>query len=626
MSALAGIFKFDPRDRVNREELMELARGIDRIGPDGGAEQVTRSLGMAYRAFHTTPESHFEVLPLVRRGSVLAWDGRLDNREEICPKVGHGDGEALTDAELVFAAFQKWGAGCFAELIGDWALALWDQAKQQLILARDYIGVRRLFYRLDEDGVAWCSMIEPLVLTSPKKLHLDLDYLAGCFYPRPPVEATPYREIRAVVPATFRTFAQGGKQNSERYWSLNPHSRIRYSTNSEYEAHFREVFRKSVNRRLRADRTVLAELSGGLDSSSIVCMADEIRKVEPGPAIETLSYYDVEEPSGDERPYFSLIERKRGRTGYHISISQFASKTTDYTFAPLPERYFSASPGNFAKSAHWDSTIDEIATRSGARIILSGLGGDEVLGGVQYEAPELADHLLSGRLVSLFQSTLRWSLARKKTIYRLLFEAVELARASKHPESLNAAPLQSLKWTPLAPPTHHKALNAFTEWQKLSPLALSMEMTRYSLAQQLTCTDPPLVGCVQKRYPYLDRQLFSFLASIPRAQVLQPGQRRSLMRRALREIVPGEVLFRRTKWFGARNPSVVLRDQAQAIEQLFKDRWLSHPMVVDALCVRRHLMAVEHGTTPETIALLRALGIEQWLRSQMRIGTIELPL
>lgn len=626
MSGVAGIFKFDPRDRVTREELMELAGGIDRLGPDGGAEHLDCNLGMAYRAFHTTPDSHREVQPLVRRGFVLVWDGRLDNREEICSRIAQGESCTATDADLVFAAYQKWGTGCFSELIGDWALALWDQAKQQLILARDYIGVRRLFYRIDEDGVAWCTMIESLALTSPKKLHLDLNYLAGCFYPRPPVETTPYREIRAVLPASFRMFAHGGKQTSERYWSLNPHSRIRYSTDAEYETHFREIFRQSVNRRLRADRTVLAELSGGVDSSSIVCMADEIRKDDPGPGIETLSYFDADEPSGDERPFFSLVERKRGRAGYHISIPQFASKTSDYTLAPLPKRYFSASPGNFAKSVHWDCMINEIATRTGARVILSGLGGDEVLGGVQYEAPELAEHLLSGRLVSLFQSTFRWSLARKKTVYRLLFEACELALASKHPEFLNASPVQTLEWTPLTRPRHHKALSTFSEWHKLSPSALSMEMIRYGLAQQLTCTSPPLVGCLQKRYPYLDQQLFSFLASIPRVQILQSGQRRSLMRRALRGIVPDEVLFRKTKWFGARNPSVVLIDQAQAIEQLFKERWLSHPMIVDASCVRRRLGEVEHGTTPETTALLRALGIEQWLRSQSRMGTIELPL
>jgi len=218
MSALAGIFKFDPRDRVEMSDLLELAHGIDRIGPDGGGEHLKLNLGMAYRAFHTTPESHIETQPLVSEGRILTWDGRLDNREELSTRVSRRFKNTPTDADLVSAAYEEWGASCFAELIGDWAVALWDEAKHQLILARDYIGIRRLFYRLDEGGLAWCTTVEPLVLTSPRKLHLDLDFLAGCLYPRPPIESTPYREIRSVVPASYLAFQSGGKQTATRYW------------------------------------------------------------------------------------------------------------------------------------------------------------------------------------------------------------------------------------------------------------------------------------------------------------------------------------------------------------------------------------------------------------------------
>ncbi len=122
-----------------------------------------------------------------------------------------------SDLELAFAAYRAWGTRCFAELVGDWAIAVWDKDNYQLTLARDYAGVRRLFYRLDTNGIAWCSIIEPLVLTSPVKLHLDLDYIAGCLYPRPPIEKSPYVEIRAVLPSHFQTFQLGGKRETSRY-------------------------------------------------------------------------------------------------------------------------------------------------------------------------------------------------------------------------------------------------------------------------------------------------------------------------------------------------------------------------------------------------------------------------
>jgi asparagine synthase (glutamine-hydrolysing) len=624
MSALAGIFAFDPRDRINDKEFTELAHGIDRIGPDGGTEYLTQGLGMAYRAFHTTPESHCETQPLVRDGSILTWDGRLDNREEICTKLGRRIEEAPTDLELVFEAYQKWGTRCFPELTGDWALALWDQATHQLILARDYIGIRRLFYRVDHRSVVWCTAIEPLVLTSSWKLHLDIDYIAGCFYPRPPVEATPYREIRSVIPASFLAFQYGGGQRTVNYWSLNPHASIRYSKDSEYEAHFLNVFRKSVSLRLRADRTILAELSGGIDSSSIVCMADDIGSRCRRPVVETLSYYDTDEPSGDERPFFTLLEKRRSRTGHHVSISDFRRLTAAEALAPLPDELFVASPGCTQRSLCWDSTIAQIQTQTGARIILSGLGGDEVLGGVQNEAPELAEHLLAGRLTSLARSALHWSLAKRKTFYALLFNAFELIGASHRPEALIPGSVHPLDWVRLGSSTAHPALRTFARWPELDPLQLCMEAIRYSLAQQLTCTDPPLVGCTERRYPYLDRSLYVFLASIPRTQVLQAGCRRHLMRRALCGLVPDEVLFRKTKWFGTRGPAANLTGQQEALDNMFADKWVSDGVIVDTAILREHLAAVQHGALNEGLSIRSSIGVEQWLRTQMRRGILDL--
>lgn len=624
MSGLAGIFKFDPRDRVAKSELMDLARGIDRVGPNGGGEHAVVNVGMAYRAYHTTPESNSEIQPLLRSDCVLTWDGRLDNREEIRSKVSREYDATATDVDLVFAAYAEWGTNCFAELMGDWALALWDGAKQQVILARDYIGVRRLFYRLDQSGVAWCSVLEPLVLTSPRKLHLDPNYLAGCLYPRPPLETTPYREIRSVVPASFLIFQQGGVQDSHQYWSLNPQARIRYSTDAEYEEHFFDVFRASVGCRLRADQPVLAELSGGLDSSSIVCMADDIRKCHPGAAIETLSYYDTDEPGGDERPYFTLVEQKRGCTGHHVSTSDLAGEASDVALSPLPDDCFSASPGLFAQSLRWSSTINEIQARSGARVILSGLGGDELLGGVQYEAPELANYLFEARLCSFVRSIYRWSLARKKTVFQLLNDSIDLLRAAGDPDSLHFDRAPALAWARVKPQSHWIALRSFALWRELSPPQVCLEWIRYSLAQQLTCTEPPLVGCAEMRYPYLDRSLFHFLAAIPRIQVLQAGQRRRLMRRALHSLVPHEVLYRKTKWFGRRSTLALLRDRKDAIESMFRNEWLSDGIIVDAALVRKQIEAIQHGALDEATALYSAIGIEQWLRSLMRHGSVEL--
>lgn len=618
MSALAGIFKFDPRERVGRGELLDLAHRLDRIGPDGGGEYVSANLGMAYRAFHTTPESRRERQPLIREGCILVWDGRLDNREELQARISRKYEQTPTDLDLVLASYKEWGAASFAELMGDWSLALWDEIKHELILARDYIGVRRLFYWLDADGIRWSSILEPLVLDSQQKLHLDFEYLAGCIYPRPPVEISPYKEIRSVPSSHFVTFQTGGRYTTKRYWALNPHGRIRFSSDADYEHHFREVFRTSVKRRLRADCPMLAELSGGLDSSSMVCVADDIRRESPGAPLQTISFYDADEPSGDERPYFSLIERRRGLTGHHIAKTDFARETASEMLAPLPDGYFSASPGYTAQSLRWASTIDAIQKRAGSRVILSGLGGDEILGGVQYEAPELAEHLVQGKLIFFLSSLYQWSLARQKTVLQLLGDTFDLLWAAYDPHALIALPEILLPWCCLKPSGRHPFLVQFARWRELSPSQVSMELIRYNLASQLAFTDPPLVGCTEKRYPYLDRSLYVFLASIPRTQVLRANHRRHLMRRALRGIVPDGVLFRKTKWFGSRSLLANLRNQADSMDALFERDWVSDGILFHARLVRTRLEGLQHGASAEGMQLLSAIGIELWLRSLLR--------
>lgn len=353
-----------------------------------------------------------------------------------------------------------------------------------------------------------------------------------------------------------------------------------------------------------------------------MCAADEIRRQHSGPDIETLSYFDSEEPSGDERSYFELVEKKRGRSGHHISLSEFNHRFAGDALKSLPEECFSATPGYTAKSLRLASVLEEILSATGARVILSGVGGDEVLGGVQYEAPELADHLLRGRLFPFCRAAFQWGLTRDKTFYSLLADALALIFASYRPESLLANSGKLLPWVLLKPPKHRSAVRGFSDWRSLPPVSLLMESVRFVLAQQLTCTDPPLIGCAEKRYPYLDRQLFVYLASIPRTQILRPSRRRHLMRRALCGLVPEEVLFRKTKWFGVRNPAAVLMSDPEGLEAVFKDPWLTDGVVVDVGHLRTRLKAVEHGASSEAIALSSAIGIELWMRDQVRLGIL----
>jgi asparagine synthase (glutamine-hydrolysing) len=225
-----------------------------------------------------------------------------------------------TDLAVVSAAFDRWGTDCLTKLIGDWALSIWDPSRKELILARDYAGVRHLFYHPRSNGVIWSSCLAPLAVVGAP-LSLCEEYFVGYLALWPDADLTPYAQIQSVPPGHFLRI-RNGLFKAHQYWTFNPRGRIRYKADAEYEEHFRSVFRQAVRRRMRTDSPILADLSGGLDSSSIICMADDI--LVKGEAtiisLDTFSFFDRGEPDEEDLFYFPKVEEQRGRIGHHAEL------------------------------------------------------------------------------------------------------------------------------------------------------------------------------------------------------------------------------------------------------------------------------------------------------------------
>jgi asparagine synthase (glutamine-hydrolysing) len=169
MSVQFGRWNFDGKP-LDRGFLEKAQTCIAPYGPDDVGSYSKANVSMLYRAFHTTKESHRETQPHVTAsGAILTWDGRLDNRADLVRGLRDAVTTVSTDVEIVAAAYEYWGSDCFAMLIGDWALSLWDPHTRSLILAKDPIGTRHLYYSLDKDQVTWSTIIDPLVLFAGKR-------------------------------------------------------------------------------------------------------------------------------------------------------------------------------------------------------------------------------------------------------------------------------------------------------------------------------------------------------------------------------------------------------------------------------------------------------------------------
>jgi asparagine synthase (glutamine-hydrolysing) len=612
VSVFFGIWNFDHRP-VDLAVAQEAQALLAPYGPDASNQYNGVGFTLAHHALHTTAESRGENQPYVSSsGAVIAWDGRLDNREELVRNLGGKLSNLSTDVEIVAACFDRWDTGCFPKILGDWAVSIWNERQQLLLLAKDFLGVRPLYYMKDNDRIHWSSVLEPLVTLSKRRFALNREYVAGWLAMYPATDTTPFVGIRAVPPCSFVIHGPN-KQTAVKYWDFDPEKRISLRTDVEYEDCFRVAFREAVRRRLRSDRPICAELSGGMDSPSITCMADLIANSSAEvPEIHTLSFYDDTEPHLNERRYFLKVEEKRGRRGCHIDLANndvFSFNDSLANFVALPG-CMSASPMNVSDKQRRFFESNNIG------VVLSGIGGDEMMGGVPTPIPELQNLLVQGQFRNLAHMLKLWALSKRKPWFHLLGEVLrDFLPPVFLPQPKHLRPLPWLEHTFVQ--QNRNVLSGFnhrTTFRRGLPSFQANLSALETVRRQLATNGLAAKPAVYKRYPFLDRTLLELIFAIPRDQLLRPGYRRSLMRRALRGIVPEEVLERRRKGYVSRGPRVAITREWNRLVVFCHDMASARMHVVNEEAFRNTLQAIKNSDAIPLAQLGRTIVLEAWLR------------
>jgi asparagine synthase (glutamine-hydrolysing) len=544
--------------------------------------------------------------------SWIVWDGRLDNRPELAQALEITLPPERQDIELVAAAFAKWRTNAFAKLRGDWAVTIWNHRDRSLILAKDPMGTRPLFYTLTSNRVTWSSSLQWLVQDAKTSLELNFEYVAGWLSFFPAAHLTPFCEIRAVPPSCFVQI-RAGRETVRKYWEFQPTEPISYKSDFEYEEHFRAAFTNAIRRRLRSTRPLLAELSGGMDSSSIVCIADALLAHEQGltPRLDTLSYYDDDEPNWNERSFFTLVEAKRGREGLHVQLDSSESLA-----ALIEHQGPVAAPAEIGKTSNTRAKVAGYIQSQLYGGILSGIGGDEFTGGVPTPIPELADLLVAGRLRLLAHQLKLWSLSQRRPWMHVLWDTLKsfapsfLGTASHRPPPSWLVPQFERRYRSVLR-GYDLPLRAWGPRPSFQENLSAVE----ALRRQLAASNVGSQEAAEKSYPYLDADLLGFLFALPRPQLVEPGRRRSLMRRALGGIVPVEILARKRKAYVARGPLTAIAARWTDLESL------TPTMVADSFGIvlsgpfRQALQKAREGKETAVMPILRTLSLEFWLRN-----------
>lgn len=618
MGVQFGKCNFDGKP-VDPQDLEEVRPVLAPYGPDGEGYICKDNFGTLYRAFHTTRESRREIQPHVAKsGVVLIWDGRLDNREELIAGLSGGVLHASTDLEIVSASYERWGTNAFAKMIGDWALSIWDPKDRSLLLARDFVGTRHLYYTVERNQATWCSILDPLVLFGRRQLTLEQEYIAGWLTFFPAAHLTPYVGIHSVPPSCFVRLGRE-QETTTRYWSLDHARSVRYRSDPEYEEHFRSVLSNAVRRRLRSDTPVVAELSGGMDSSAVVCTADKLLAgtAADTPRLSTVSYYDDSEPAWNERPYFSRIEETRGRVGCHIDAS-------GHELFPSEEKRFRATPGSGGHASAAARKFSEYLFSEGSRVVISGTGGDEIMGGVPTPIPELEDLFATLRLRTLAHQLKVWALQKRVPWFRLLAQTVRGFLPTNWTHATAAS--QGISWlrgnfvkiNSAALCGYPGRIKLFGPLPSFQENISALNVLQRQLGCEVLAGRPPY----EKRYPYLDRCLMEFMFAIPREQVVRPGQRRSLMRRAMTGLVPAEILNRKRKAFVVRAYLDAISTERNRLMSLCDRMVVGSLDIVDAKSFRLAIESAPNDPNFPMVTMLRTLNVEFWLRSVCELGIL----
>lgn len=612
MSGIGGLIDFNNRP-INTGILATLSDELIPRGPDGGRHVIQDSAGFCFRAFPTDRESRLEIQPFVSpHGQVLVWDGRMDNRDDLLRHFPHGLSGDTTDVALVMASYLEWGEDFLPRIIGDFALSLWEPATETLLLARDPFGARPLYYHADNNGLIWSSTLEALIKSSGVQLEVDDEFVAGFLALYPELFRTPYRKIFSVEPG-FVVSVHKGRTRARRFWRPDTEKEIRYRRDEDYADHFRQLFRDAAQCRLRADGPVWAELSGGLDSSSIVCMADTLMAEGSHQAkrLKTISYLDDGKTSYDRR-FIEAVEEKRGETGYHFLREghwvQLASPEDEFIERP------SASLCVHGAQAH----VGRAMNAEGARILFSGFGGDQLLWSAPAPSAQIGDLIRQMNPLSLHRRLQEWGRVLRRTYWDLLWQEGLIPFL---PRSVRAR-LQNQFPIPAWVNRDFAKKNDF--WERLllpaDPFGYRLPSQKAQASSLMFAISALSWGnrdphSYVKTFPFLHRPLVEFVLAMPLEQKLQPTGTRPLIRRALKDILPEAVLRRKGKGSVSETLCRGLAREWTAIKAMLDDARVVSRGYINYKEVMSALDKARHGMELELDAFFKVMALEIWLRS-----------
>ncbi|MER9652831.1 lasso peptide isopeptide bond-forming cyclase [Mesorhizobium sp. M0152] len=636
MSGVAGILlRQDPAPAVAATDIQRMLARMRHRGPDGSSWWLDTGLALGHAWLDTTNEPGPGPLTMAGGKLAITADCRLDNRDELLARLGIGD-RSVADATLLMRAYLRWGEACPMHLQGDFAFAIWDGERRLLFCARDHFGVKPFYYHATDRRFAFASEIGPILGIEGIETRISEYRISGFLAGLPDdPQSTPYSDIFS-LPASHSLTVTAQQVTLRRYWQIEPSSLPMRPDAAEEFAH---LFSQSVRNRMRGTSSVGAMLSGGLDSSSIACVAGLQNTVERKPRLPTFSLVFEKGSSMDERPFIDAVLDQQNVDPTLIAVGNYAP------FAEF-ERVLEEQEGTFlAPGLTLTRGIYRTAGAKGIKVLLDGHGGDEVVSQGHGHLHELAN---SGRWLDLWREIRSASNTYGDSTFGLYFQFLTIYgpawRIAKLRHLANRALNRIRKpaprgrnWRDLINPDlarrtelidrFHRAGTMPPDVQASDALSHRWILSNGYVPHSFEVLDKAAANFgVEPRYPFWDKPLVEFCLALPGEEKLSHGFGRYVMRRAMQGILPAAVQWRRDKIdFTANLVNGMVRNHRELLEQL---------LVLDAGRIAPYVNLPEVSAAyarllrqPDQVAPLdvqyvwRSASLSLWLRQLQQRGS-----
>jgi len=620
MCGIAGKFNFDPANPVDRERLSAMTSVIAHRGPDADGFYVADGIGLGHRRLSIIDLSTGDQPLANEDGTIwIVFNGEVYNFAEIRAELeAHGHWfRTHSDTEVIVHAYEQWGDRAVDRFRGMFAFALWDEPKRRLLLVRDRIGVKPLYYSPTAAGVTFGSEIKALLEDpdvprgwSPEALD---EYLALQYVPSP---QTMYSGIFK-LPAAHLLVAERGRVSVRRYWDLAFTGDGDPSRETQYLAQLEALVAESVRLRLISDVPLGAFLSGGIDSTAVVAaMADAC-----GPDRVVTTSVGFDEHAFNELEHARTVAR-------HLGVRQHEKIVKPDVADLLPKLAWHLDEP-FADSSAVPTYYMSKAAREHVTVALSGDGGDELWAGCarhrveQWEAA--ARQWLgptAGGIAGRVAARLPLGVKGARSLRHLALSPAE-ACARKHAYGLfesgvrgslyagdfarevrDADPFAGFRLAYHSCPSH-------------DPLdrALYVDVKTYLIDDIMTKVDKmSMAVSLESRAPLLDHKLLEFAATVPSSLKLKNGRGNHLLRRMLERRIPKSIVDRPKHGFEAPIGEWLRGPLAPMVDGLLGDGRLRDRGIFDDRAVAALWAEHRGGARDHRHRLWSLVMLELWFR------------